>query len=105
MLSTIEFDSPGGATEEHALNLLTNHGGHEGREILQLTNGNAFVAYTDQSEGVTAFSWEVVHPIPPDTLRMGVFTFTVRTEAANSPEVVGLVTMLTREIAQSAFAD
>jgi len=107
MLNVVDFDCPEPATTEKAVDLLQTYGHHEGREILHLTNGNAFVTYHDNEAGsgeVSAFVWEVVHPVSASTLRMAVFSFVVRRGTEDNQDVVDTVTMLTQKIAKSAFA-
>lgn len=106
ILDVVDFECPAPATAEAAVDLLANYGRHEGREILHLTNGSAFVTYVERStepEALTAFVWEVVHAVADTTLRMGAFSFVVKPEAEEKPDVVKTVSMLTREIAQCAF--
>ena len=103
LLNVIDFEAPAPVGVAHAVDLLSNHSGHEGREVLQLTNDNVLVAYSEEADGITAFMWEVVHPIPPDVLRMAVFTFPVTSSASQERNVIDLVSMITREIAHSTF--
>lgn len=98
-LNVVEFDAPNPVLPEHALDLLANYGGHEGREILHLHNGNAFVAYRNSEHDIASFVWEVVLPISPSTLRLAAFSYAVRKENADDARVKEIVSMLTREIA------
>ena len=102
-LHTIDFDTHEPATPDHAVDLLANYGDHEGREVLQLTNGSVIVTYVEQRDDLAAFAWEVAHALPPDHLRLAAFSFTVKAEASNDPKVVQVVSMLTREIALAEF--
>jgi hypothetical protein len=102
-LSTLEVEAPDGADDTHALDFLANHAGHEGREILQLKNGNSLVTYVEHNSEMAAFAWEVAHAIPPDKISLAAFTFTVRVEASQEKKVVEIVTMLTQEIASASF--
>lgn len=104
-LTTIEVDAPEGANEAHALDFLAHHSGHEGREILQLKNGNSLVTYVEHNNDLAAFAWEIAHAIPPNKIRLAAFTFTVKSEASQEKKVVDTVTMLTREIASTSFGN
>ncbi len=103
MLNVVDFECPEPATTERAVDLLATYGDHEGREVLHLTNGSAFVAFVETSEPVTSFVWEVVHPLCPATLRMAAFSFIVKSEIEGNREVVDTVSMLTKEIAGTKF--
>lgn len=103
LLNVVDFDAPLPVNPDAAFDLLANYGGHEGREVLQLKNGSAFVAYAEEKEGLTAFIWEVARSIQPDGLRLAAFSFTTKTEAATDKVVVDIVSMLTKEIAATEF--
>lgn len=106
MLDVVDFECPEPATTETAVDLLATYGNHEGREILHLKNGSAFVTFVErspESEPVTSFVWEVVHPISASILRMAAFSFIVKSDTEDSHQVVDTVTMLTREIADTVF--
>jgi hypothetical protein len=102
-LNTIEIDAPKGVTPTHAFEFLSKHAGHEGREILQLTNGNSLVTFVEKKEGLISFVWEIVHALPPKTLRLAAFSFAVREEIEEDRTVVETVSLLTREIASATF--
>ncbi len=102
-LNTIEVEAPEGANETHAFDFLANHSGHEGREILQLKNGNSLVTFVEHNSELVAFAWEVAHAIPPNKIRLAAFTFTVKVEASQEKKIVDIVTMLTQEIASASF--
>lgn len=100
VLNVLEFDAPDPVTPNHGFDLLANYGGHEGREILQLNNGNTLVAYRENAQGVTAFAWDVVIPVPPSTLRLAGFSYFVPESGSDTPEIEQVVSMLTAEIAK-----
>jgi hypothetical protein len=103
MLDVVDFDAPKPVTTEDAVDLLASYGRHEGREILHLKNGSAFVTYVESGHEVVAFAWEIVHPIADGTLRLAMFSFTVKSGAENESEVATIVSMLTKEIASAEF--
>lgn len=103
MLDVVDFDAPQPVTTGHAVDLLASYGRHEGREILHLNNGSAFVTYIESGHEVVSFAWEVVHPIAERTLRLAMFSFIVKSGAENEADVAKLVSMLTKEIANAEF--
>ena len=106
LLDVVDFECPEPATTEKAVDLLATYGNHEGREILHLKNGSAFVTFVDRSPGseaLTSFVWEVVHPISESILRMAAFSFVVKSDTEDSRKVVDTVSMLTREVASTVF--
>jgi hypothetical protein len=103
LLNTVDFDAPAPTGSQHAVDLLANYGGHEGREVLHLKNGNALVTFVDQKDDLIAFVWEVAAPAAEDLIRVAAFSFTVKAEAVNEKPVVDIVSMLTREIASVEF--
>ena len=102
-LTSIEVDAPEGVDAAAAYDFLAHHAGHEGREILQLNNGNSLVTFVNHDNDMAAFAWEVAHALPPAKIRVAAFTFTVKTAASTESKVVELVSMLTREIASATF--
>lgn len=102
-LNTVEVDAPDGVTPVHAFEFLAKHAGHEGREVLQLTNGNSLVTFVEKKEGLISFAWEIVHALPPNMLRLAAFSFAVKEEMEESRKVVETVSLLTREIASATF--
>ncbi|MEO7453391.1 MAG: hypothetical protein ABIV13_01355 [Fimbriimonadales bacterium] len=102
-LNTVEIDGPDGVLPAHAFDFLAKHAGHEGREVLQLNNGNALVSFIEKKDGMTSFAWEIVHALPPNLLRLAAFSFAVKEDSHKEQTVIEIVSMLTREIANASF--
>jgi len=105
-VKTFEFKGPVDA--DTAIPVLEKMAREHGTEVVCLPNGRALASYTlditEEDEQYRMWVWQIANPILPRYLRTALFTFTVHTDLADTPEIVELVALLDRELRQCEFA-
>jgi hypothetical protein len=81
--------------------------GHD-REVTRLPNGNAMVRYiepaSENGEELQLHYWEVANPLPPRTMRLAVFSYSMLAAQASDPTVRAELELLDKLISEAEFA-
>jgi hypothetical protein len=109
-LNVLTFKSSHPVDDDSPVDVLEMRVEKVGGEVTKLPDGNAFIHYVNDGEDeggddVTVWYWEVANAVPPEHLRLAVFSYTVLADNAEDPEVVETLEMLRREIPRSTFAE
>jgi hypothetical protein len=104
-LSVITARSPSPVTATTVVELLHPKAQARNVSVRTLPNGNACIAYAETAEErgtpLTIHYWEVASAVPPNHVRIAVFSFTTE---SNRAEQARNLSWLNREIADSRFA-
>jgi hypothetical protein len=111
-LNTITAQSKTPVTTHTAREMAQKRATAESGTLTGLGGGNWMVEYTqtyDETEDEGALTiryWEITNPVPPNHLRVAIFSYSVRTELfeGNDAEVIDELAMLDRELRLCTFA-
>jgi hypothetical protein len=111
-LNTILAKSSSPVTTHTAREMAERRATEESGTVTDLGGGNWMAEYTnthDETEDEDALTiryWEITNPVPPNHLRVALFSYTVRTELIEEEdaEVAEELDMLAQEVRASQFA-
>lgn len=109
-LSTLLAKSATPVTTHTARHFAEAHAAKHGGTATDLGTGNWLAEYTqitsEDDVPITIRYWEIINPVPPDRLRVALFSYTVRTELldAGDHDVAEELAILEREVRAATFA-
>jgi hypothetical protein len=78
-------------------------------ELTDLGHGNALLRYTEEAEEdgdpLTIYYWQIANVVPPNHLRMAIFSYTVLTELADDDDVAAEVALIDEALRACRFAE
>lgn len=78
-------------------------------ELIDLGQGSALLRYAvsaeEEGEPLTIHYWQIANPVPPNHLRMAVFSYTTLAALAEDEDVVATLAMLQEELRKCTFAE
>ena len=109
-LNTLLARSATPVTTHTAREFAEAHAAKNSGKAVDLGTGNWLAEYTvlatEDDVPLTIRYWEVINPVPPNSLRVALFSYTVRTELLDDedPDVAEELEILDREVRASTFA-
>jgi hypothetical protein len=109
-LNTLLLKSQEPVTTHSAKKLADNRAVKESGKVTELANGNWMVETThhatEDGTQLTILYWVIMNPVPPDHIRVAMFSYTARTEQIEErdEDVLGELELLNREVRAATFA-
>jgi hypothetical protein len=107
-LNVLTFTSKTPVTTRTAMSLLEPRREEHQGTLIDLGHGNALLRYTDlaeeDGEPLTIHYWQIANVVPPNHLRLAIFSHTVPTELADD-DVAAEVAMMDEELRACKFAE
>jgi hypothetical protein len=107
-LSLMTFKSPTPTTTLSSVEALKVTRQAENRTVETLANGNALLRYTEagteQGNKLKIMYWQVANIVPPEHVRIAVFSYTILESQENEKKFKDEITLLDSEIRSAAFA-
>lgn len=106
-LNVITAQSPNPITESSVTELLEAKGKTKGKAA-KLENGNAMLRYTEsateQGHSLKITYWQVANPVPPNHVRIGIFSYTILESQQEKEKFKKEIELLDTEIRNAQFA-
>ncbi len=107
-LSTILAKSKSPVTTHTARERAEQRAAKESGTATDLGGGNWMVEYVheveEDGEPLTVRYWEITNPVPPNHVRIALFSYSVRTELLDDGDVIDEIETLAREVRACTFA-
>lgn len=109
-LNTIVVSSKQPVTTHQARAMAAKRAAIEGGTVEDVGGGNWLTTYTQTTEGdgdgppLTIRYWEITNPVPPNHLRVALFSYSVATDILEDEDVTAELEMLEQELRGCRFA-
>ncbi len=107
-LSVITMASKTPVTTRSGRDILERRAAEKNQEVVDLEGGGCLLRYTQDSEAegepLEMHYWELANVVPPNHLRLAVFSYTVAKRMSSCDEVVKELVIVDREVSACRFA-
>lgn len=107
-LNVMTFKTPQPSDQERAIEALQT-GDWSNKKISKLNNGNAISHYFQPSEEdgqrLLIVYWEIANPLPPEHVRLAVFSYTILETQKDDPKLMKEIELLDNCIRKAIFSE